>query len=168
MRSTITCLLCILTVGLLLMGSPECAACSAVGLIASYGFGDGNLAVSRALPSGASAVTSTAIDTGEGTNGTFVTPCEFLLEAPAVTTAMLGDAATIIYDIVTSASSDLSGPTTVAKQILTQTGAGGAGAAAASQRFRLPTNCLRYVGIKATKSAAGDASTVSFTVSLKF
>ena len=81
---------------------------------------------------------------------------------------MVGDAATLIYDIVTSASSDLSGPTVVRSAIITQTGAGGAGAAAASKRFRLPTDCQRYVGVKVTKSASGDASSLSATLSLLF
>ena len=137
----------------------------AVGL---YSVGDGALSLTRALPTGASAVTSTAIDLGHGTAGANLAEHEFLLEAPAVTTGMLADAATIKYDVVTSASSDMSSPTTVASTILTQTGAASAGAAATSQRFRLPTNCQRYVGVKATKSAAGDASSVSFTLSLKF
>jgi hypothetical protein len=67
---------------------------------------------------------------------------------------MLGDAATMKYDVVTSASSDMSSPTVVALTILTQTGAGGAGAAAASQRFRLPTNCQRSIGVRGTKSTS--------------
>lgn len=124
--------------------------------------------VTKALPSGASSTTTDSVDLGHGTTGENIATHEFLLTAPAVTTAMLGDAATIKYDIVTSASSDLSGPTTVAKEILVQTGAGGAGAATNSVRFRLPTNCQRYVGVKATKSASGDASTVSMTLELLF
>lgn len=139
-----------------------------LGGVAAYNFGDGNLAVTKTLPNGAANVTSTSLDTGESSTGSNTTPYEFLLEVPALTTGILGDAATIIYDVVTSASADLSGPTTVAKAILTQTGAGGAGAAANSVRFRLPTNAQRYVGIKATKSASGDASALSMTLSMKF
>lgn len=167
MRNFLTLCLAVLTVVLLFI-DPASAGFTALGTVASFGFTDGNLTKTKALPSGASAVTSDGIDLGEGTNGTFVTPCEFLLEAPAVTTAMLADAATIKYDVVTSASSDMSNPVTIAKEVLVQTGAGGDGAGAASQRFRVPTNSLRYVAAKATKSASGDASTVSLTLSLRF
>lgn len=152
-------------------GQFNCASVSAgcitlaVGL---YSMTDASLKVTKALPNGAASVTSDGIDLGHGTAGANLADYECLLEAPAVTTAMLGDAATLKYDVVTSASSDMSTPTTVAKEILVQTGAGGAGAAAASQRFRLPTNCQRYVAVKCTNSAAGNASTVSLTLSLKF
>lgn len=137
----------------------------AVGL---YSVTDYSLRTTKAMPTGASAVTTDSIDLGHGTAGANLADFECLIEAPALTTGMLGDAATVKYDAVTSASSDLSTPTIVALTILTQTGAGGAGAAAASQRFRLPTNCQRYIGVRATKSAAGDASSVSMTLSLKF
>lgn len=160
-------LLAVLAIGLLFVDA-NAAACCMVGAVTTYQWTDGQLSVTRALPSGASAVTSNAIDTGEGATGTFVVPCELQIDVPAVTTAMLADAATIKYDIVTSAASDLSNPVTIAKEVIVQTGAGGAGAAAQTARFALPSNVLRYVGVKATKSATGDASTVSLTVALKF
>lgn len=160
--------LALLTVALLFI-DPNAAAFCALGTVASYKFGDGELTKTRALPSGASAVTSTAIDLGEDTTGTFVTDCELVINAPAVTTGMLGDAATIKYDIVTSDTSDLTtSPTIIAKEVIVQTGAGGAGAAATEARFRFPTNVKRYVGVRATKSATGDASSVSMTVALRF
>jgi hypothetical protein len=136
--------------------------------MAGYGLKDASKSVSKALPSGASAITTDSIDLEKGSAGDFVAPCELLIEAPAVTTAMLGDAATIKYDVIHSDNADLSSPVTLAATVLTQTGAGGAGAAAASCRFRPPTNVKRYVGAKATKSAAGDASTKSVVVSLVF
>lgn len=167
MRNVLTLCFAVLTVVLLFI-DPASAGFTALGTVASYSFGDGNLTTTKALPSGASAVTSDGIDLGEGTTGTFTTPCEFVLSAPAVTTAMLGDAATIKYDVITSANADMSSPVTLQATILTQTGAGGAGAAAATKRFRVPTDTLRYVAVKATKSATGDASTVSMTLSLVF
>jgi hypothetical protein len=166
MRNLITLCLAVLTVVLLFI-DPASAGFTALGTVA-FGFTDGNLTRTRALPSGASAVTTDSIDLGEGPSGTFVTPCELNISAPAVTTAMLANAATIIYDIVTSANADLSSPTVVAKEVLVQTGAGGAGAAAATKRFRFTTDVQRYVGVRATKSATGDASTVSMTISLVF
>lgn len=167
MRNCLTCLLAVVTVALCFI-HPAAAGLCAVGAVTSYAFGDGNLKKTKAMPTGASAVTTDAIDLLTGTGGTFTDACELLISAPALTTGMLGDAATVKYDIVTSASSDLSGPTTIAATVLTQTGAGGAGAAAATKRFRLPTDCQRYVGVKATKSAAGDASSVSMTIALVF
>lgn len=130
--------------------------------------GDAALKVTKALPNGAASVTSDFIDLGNSSNGEFVAHCELLIELPAQVTGVLGDAATIKCDVLTSDSADGSNPTTIAATVLTQTGAGGAGAAAISARFRLPTNCARYVGVKATKSAAGNASGTSMSVSLKF
>jgi hypothetical protein len=167
MRNVITLCLAVLTVVLLFI-DPASAGFTALGTVASFGFTDGNLTKTKAMPSGASAVTTDAIDLGEGATGTFVTPCELLLSAPAVTVGMLANDATIIYDVVTSMNADLSSSTTVAKEILKQTGAGGAGAAAATKRFRFSTDVQRYVGVKATKSASGDASSVSMTISLQF
>lgn len=131
---------------------------------------DAQLSKSTALPTGASSVTqASGLDINQTTNGDFLVPtCELLISAPAVTTGMLADAATIKYDVVTSANSDLSSPTIIAATVLTQTGAGGAGAAAASVRFALPSDVKRYVGVKATKSGAGDASSVSVTAQFVF
>jgi hypothetical protein len=55
---------------------------------------------------------------------------------------------------------------TIAADILTQTGAGGAGAAAAEVRYKFPTTVNRYVRVRAIKSAAGDASALSLTEKL--
>lgn len=160
--------LAVLTVALLFI-DPHAAAFCALGTVASYRFGDGNLTKTKAMPSGASAVTTDAIDLGEGTTGTFVTDCELVINAPAVTTGMLADAATIKYDIVTSDTTDLTtSPTVIAKEVIVQTGASSAGAAAAEARFRFPTSVKRYVGVRATKSASGDASSVSMTIALRF
>lgn len=134
----------------------------------SYNVGDKLLQVTRALPNGAANVTSTSIDLGHGANGGNLADHEFLIEAPAVNTTQLPNAQTLIYDVVTSDNADLSSPTTAVTAALTQTGAGGVGAAAASQRVRLPTDCKRYVGLKCTKSGAGDASGSEATFSLKF
>jgi hypothetical protein len=74
---------------------------------------------------------------------------EFLLTAPAMTTAQMPDAKTMKYDILYSVNADLSAPTTYITAAITQTGAGGVGCAAATFRFRLPSDALRYVGFKA-------------------
>lgn len=166
MNRTILMLSCAIAALIFALFKPELTILFAA--IPAFGFGDALLKKTKALPTGASAVTSDSIDlqhTGLGSN---VADYEFLVEAPAVTTGMLGDAATIKYDLMTSDSSDMSSPTTAIKEVIVQTGAGGAGAAAATQRVRLPTDCKRYVAIKATKSATGDASSVSVTLSMKF
>lgn len=129
---------------------------------------DTGLQVTKALPNGAASVTTDAIDLGHGANGQFLAQCELLIEAPALVVGDLADAATMKFDIVQSANSDLSSPTVVAKEVLVQTGAGGVGAAAAAARFRPATNSARYVGVKATNSGVGDASDKSVTVSLVF
>lgn len=134
---------------------------------------DASLKLTRALPNGAATVTtSPAIDTGlnagatgAGVLGSQPGSVEFLLTAPALTTGELGDTNTMKYDIVHADSSDLgTNPTTYITAAITQTGAGGAGAAAQTFRFRLPTTAKRYVGFKATNSAAGNASGKSATL----
>jgi hypothetical protein len=133
---------------------------------------DGQLKQTIAMPTGASSVTTAGIDLGNTVNADNIAEYELLITAPALTTAMLADTATVKYDIVTGASVDGSGviqsPTTIAMTVLTQTGAGGAGAATATKRFQLPTDAQRYVGVKATKSATGDASSVSAALQLVF
>ncbi len=143
---------------------------TAIGTLAvgSFAVRDAAFRVTRALPNGAATVTSASEDLEQTANGRNLANHEFLLTVPAVATGLLGDGATIRYDVVTSTASDLSSPTIVQTGVLTQTGAGGAGAAAATVRFRLPTNCQRYVGFLAVKSSAGDASALTATLELLF
>ena len=129
---------------------------------------DAALKLSKALPNGAANVTSTSIDTGKTTSlaeqggGGF----EYLLTAPAMNTTQMPDAKTMKYDILFSANSDLSSPTTYITAAITQTGAGGVGCAAATFRFRLPSDALRYIGFKATGSAAGDSTGANMALML--
>lgn len=145
----------------------------ALGLLAAlnfagtgYGVRDAALKVTKALPNGAANVTSDAIDLGKTSAGDFVANVEFLLSAPALTTAQQPDAKTMIYDVLVSDNADMSVPTTLIAGAITQTGAGGAGAAAATYKFKLPTNTKRYLAIKATGSAVGDSSAKSLTLEL--
>lgn len=126
---------------------------------------DAGLKVTKALPNGAASVTSDAIDTGKtSTSGHQPGEVEYLLSAPALVVGDLANGETMKYDVVTGDSSDLtSSPTTLVTAAITQTGAGGVGAAAATYRFRPPTNAKRYIGFKATNSGAGDASDKSGT-----
>lgn len=131
-----------------------------------YALKDGQVKVTDALPSAASTtIYSDAIDLGHGSLGDFVANAEFKLTVPAVNTTMAPDTRTFTYSIVTAATSDLSSsPTVVHASILTQTGAGGAGAATANVTIRLPVDCQRYVGVKTVSGASTtDASAVSLT-----
>ncbi len=133
-----------------------------------YELGDAQLRQTAALPDGAAATQVTGLDLGHGVNGSHVAPHEILIEAPALTTTELPDTETMTYSIETDDNAAFSSATIVDADVLVQTGAGGAGAAAAEQRYRLPTTCERYVRLKATNSGAGDASGKSMTFSLKF
>ena len=120
---------------------------------------DSQLIVTRALPNGAANVTSNAIDLGVvGANTDFLALCELLISAPAMGATPMPDAKTMKYDIIHSDNSDLSSPVTLIAAAITQTGAGGVGCAAATYRWKPPTNVKRYIGVKATGSAAGDAT----------
>jgi hypothetical protein len=136
--------------------------------LGTFAITDMELRTSRALPTGASAVTATGLDLGHGTTGRNVADYEFLLTAPALAVGQLANGSTMTYAIVTSANSDMSSPTVINSAALVQTGAGGAGAAGNTLRFRLPTNCQRYVSVRATNSAAADASAASYTLEMKF
>ena len=128
---------------------------------------DAGFTATKALPNGAAAVQSAGLDLLVPSSGQFLAACELLISAPALTNAMLGAAATMKYDVQCAPDAAFAGVRTIASAVLTQTG-DGSGAAAASVRFRLPTDCDRYVRVQATNSAAGNASTVSMTVDLLF
>lgn len=136
-------------------------ACLAVGM--SFQVADKSLIRTKALPNGAASTVTDAIDLGHGTTGRHLADMEFLLEAPAMGVTPMSNGKTMIYSIETDNDSAFGSATVVNAALITQTGAGGAGCAATSARFRLPTNCERYVRIKATGSASGDASGSSMT-----
>jgi hypothetical protein len=128
---------------------------------------DASLKITRALPSGAATVTSTAVDTGKATaQGHQPGEVDFLLSAPALAVGQLANGSTMTYNIVGSDAAALSGPVTYIAAAIVQTGANGAGAAAATFRFRIPSNAPRYLFITVTNSAAADASAASATLEL--
>lgn len=120
--------------------------------------------VTKALPNGAASTTSDAIDLGHGDKGDFLAPVEFKISAPALGATPLPDAKTMKYSIVHSDNSDLSSPSTLMPDVITQTGAGGAGDTAETLVVRLPVDVKRYIGLKATGSASGDASGATMTL----
>lgn len=132
-----------------------------------YELKDAGLTLTLALPASATTAYATpGIDTGKTTDQAVqAADVELLLTAPALTTAQLGDAATMKYSILMDTVNPIDGSSVVLHaDILTQTGAGGAGAAGATKRFKLPSDALRIIGLKVVNSAAGDASGVSATL----
>lgn len=122
------------------------------------------LTLTAALPNGAANTSTTAIDL-EHNNAreNFLADCEFLVSIPALTTTQLGDTQTITVSVETDNDVAFGSAKVVISSLFVMTGASGAGAAAASDRFRLPSNCERYVRIKATKAGTSNASTASMT-----
>jgi hypothetical protein len=130
---------------------------------------DAVLKVTKALPTGAASTTSTSIDTGTTTKGTQPRDVELLLTAPAQALALLPNTKSTTYDIIASANADLSSPTILFPGVIVQTGATGTDPApSATFRTRLPSNCPRYVGCKATGVATSDGSTLSMTLEMLF
>jgi hypothetical protein len=129
---------------------------------------DASLKGTRALPAAASTtVDGGAIDLGHGSYGDFLADCEVKISAPAVNTTMAPDTRTFTYSVIHSDNSDLSSPAVLYLAVITQTGAGGAGAAAAEAVVRLPVDVKRYVGVRVVSGAStGDASSVSATIEL--
>jgi hypothetical protein len=131
---------------------------------------DSQMRATRALPASISAVVSSAMDTGARTSMGLEPPVEFLLTAPALSTAQLPDTKIMSYDIIGSANADLSSSTTVAPGVLVQTGAGGAGAAGATKRIRAASDWPRFLGFQINPSASGtgDASATTATLDAAF
>lgn len=138
----------------------------------SYNAKDAALRKSDALPAAASTTKNgTALDLGAALsqNGTRLAPCELKLSVPAVTTTMVPNTKTITYSIESAVDAAFSAPIALATGCIVQTGAGGAGAAAAEFRMKLPTNCARYVRAKAVSGAdVTNSSAVSMTLELLF
>ena len=118
-----------------------------------------------ALPTADGTSYSTTIDLGDvdsvGENH------ELLITIPDLTVTHLPNADTLTVAILAGAATD---PTAViADSVLVMTGADGAGAAAASVRFKLPSTCPRYVRVRFTAAGGtGDISAVDAVVGLRF
>lgn len=130
---------------------------------------DAELTVTKALPAGATNVTSDALDTGAVTSRADQPgEVELLLTAPTLAGTALTNGATVIFDIMQSTSSAMSGATTLASSVITLTGSGTNGATGTTWRGRLPTNASRYVAAKATKIGAESAAAASLTLEMVF
>lgn len=118
-----------------------------------------------ALPNGAGSVYSDTIALNEASNSDLVVGMEIKITAPALVVGDLANGDTMIYEFQTDNDSAFGSPTTLAHQIVRQVGAGGAGAAAVTTRWAVPSNVRETYGrVKITNSASGDASDKSATI----
>jgi len=124
--------------------------------------------VTKALPSSAATIYTAGIDLGHSANGRVPPGTEIVITAPALAVGELGNGDTMKYAVQMDHDSAFGSPTSIYGDVLTQTGAAGAGAAAAEKRVALPSDCERYVRIAATNSAAGDASDKSVIANVFF
>jgi hypothetical protein len=128
---------------------------------------DALLSVSKALPNGANTVVSDPIKVN-ATGFDSVANFEGIIESPAMTTAILADGGTVTYNVQMATDAAFTSPVLLYGSVLVQTGADGAGAAKKEARFALPSMCLPYIRFQAVKSGAGNASTLSGSMSLLF
>jgi hypothetical protein len=107
-----------------------------------------------AMGAASASTTSTAIDlqTAAGNNFRPET-IEFQLSIPALATGIIPDASVVSLILETSTTSGFSAITGTYTE--TVTGAGGAGVGATVARFKVPSNCPRYVRFKTTRGAGG-------------
>jgi len=125
----------------------------------------------KALGTADGTVTTTGFDLGAmSARGAFLAePLELVIEAPALNTTQLPDADTNTYSIETDDNPGFSSAKIIADKVILQTGAGGAGAAAVTARFRLPTDVEQYVRVKSVLAGGtGDCSGADMVVSLRF
>lgn len=135
----------------------------------SFNLQDASLKVSKALPATDGAVNTGAIDLGAiGDWGALLANCELVVTTPTLTTTELPDADTMTYKVQCDDNSSFTSARTLGDNLFIQTGAGGAGAAGATNRFRLPTDCERYIRVVATGAGGiGDCSGKSVAASLR-
>ena len=118
-----------------------------------------------ALPTADGTSYSTTIDLGDvdsvGENH------ELLITIPDLTVTHLPNADTLTVAVAAGAATD---PTAlIADTIEVLTGGGGAGATGTTTRFRLPSDCPRYVRVRFTADGGtGDMSAVDAVVGLRF
>ena len=118
-----------------------------------------------ALPTADGTSYSTTIDLGDvdsvGENH------ELLITIPDLTVTHLPNADTLTVAVAAGAATD---PTAlIADTIEVLTGAGGAGATGTTTRFRLPSDCPRYVRVRfKAAGGTGDMSAVDAVVGLRF
>lgn len=131
---------------------------------------DGSVYKTQALPGAGSTTVQTAgIDLQNTDRGDFLANCEVLCESPALLVGELPNATSITFDLYHAVSPDFSDETLLQDNVITQTGAGGVGAAAASKQLRLPVDVAQHIRLKATSSSGSvDADAKNFSMRLVF
>lgn len=129
---------------------------------------DANLIATIALPAAAAEAVTAGIDLGalsSGPGAARLEDKEFELTVPAC--PVLVEDKTIIYSIETDDDSAFGSAKVVNANLITMTGSATPGCAAVAERFRLPSDCERYVRIRAAVLVGGGDNTgVSMTLSL--
>ena len=127
---------------------------------------DNSLKVTKALPNGAASVYTDGIDLGLSVRSDMIACVEVVVTGPTMATGIMGDGKTMIHTLECDSDSGFGSVRTLGV-VLTQTGAGGAGVTESTGRFRLPTDCERYIRLKSTGSTTGDCSSKSVTLELR-
>lgn len=133
-----------------------------------YNVQDAELIKVKALPAAGAANYTDAIDLGaqSGKQDELV-PNEFEVSLPATVT--LVNTKAITFALQTDNDPAFGSPTTLNAALLVVTGTGGNVSAAASARFRLPTNRERYIRVGATVPAdAGTSTAYNYTLKALF
>ncbi len=133
---------------------------------------DAELIETKALPADAGSVYSDAIDLGAlSAAGARLEQVEALLTAPTLTSTQMPSNTTIAYDIQASNDSGFNSITTLASSAISATS--NSGITGSTYRFKIPSNCPRYLRAKATTAdvgndAAGNCAGSSMTLELLF
>lgn len=125
---------------------------------------DAKLITTKALPAAAASNSHDGIDLGARTspNGVYPGSSEIEISWPAL--PALVDAKTVTFTVQDSADNSSFASIGLTH---TLTGAGGAGVAAGTKRFRLPSTVRRYVNVlQAVLTGGGDSTAKSTTVSI--
>lgn len=121
--------------------------------------------ITRALPTADGTVTSSDIDLGAVLAGPSLEGVELSIEVPALSATLLPSADTLTITVQGGAAAT---PTTSLGFVTVITGTGST-IAAQELRFRLPSNCPRYINAKfVAAGGTGDQSGVSATVALRY
>ena len=126
---------------------------------------DEQTTLTRALTAADGSVTSSDIDLGAYLSGPTLENVELSIEVPSLTSSELASADTLTLTVQGGASAS---PTTSLNLVKVITGTGST-VAAQEIRFRLPSDCPRYINVKGTTAGTtGDMSAKSLTIALRY
>lgn len=129
---------------------------------------DASFTRTRALPASNTTVYGLPINLGSVPGKPRTIPeCELIIEAPALTVGELPNAATMTYTLQDSADEAFTSPRAIGVPCR-QTGAGGAGAAALIDRYRIAEDTLQFIRLAVTASNNLDVSAKKATLSMAF